>query len=203
MENCLRDAGVPNGRQDRSVNTQGRIETFKPSVGLLDFADNSADTAGFAASLRSFVTRLRGQMKGSMPVPLHIKGYSKPSETSPASIAADRASAVQAILTTADDSPNPIKVVAASSGQSSRVEFWPDLDYEWSFKRGEKTYDYNVGAHEFGHLLGLPDEYGERRGSGQRCKSDGQNEFPQALRRCQCSSADFPLAYAKHDVRMA
>lgn len=157
IETCLRDAGVANAKQDRSVDTQGRIETFKVTVGLLDFADNSADTAGFAASLRSFVTRVRGQMKGSMPVPLQIKGYSKPSETDAARIAGDRATAVQAILTTATF-PNPIKVVAAGSGQA-RVEIWPDLDYEWSFKRGEKTYDYNVGAHEFGHLLGLPDEY--------------------------------------------
>ena len=72
------------------------------------------------------------------------------------------------------------------------------------FQRGEKTYDYNVGAHEFGHLLGLPDEYENPVAGARRIRTTMQKRRSKRISSSSAAmpmlSADFPLAYAKHDV---
>jgi hypothetical protein len=157
IEECIAGAGIATETQTRNIDTQGRVEPFKVKVGLLNFADNSADPAPLNLLLQNFIGRVRGQLAGSLPVPIQVKGLSKPTETNAAKLASDRASAIRGILASAA-LKNPIHVIGAGADHA-RVEISPDVDYEWSFKRGERQYEYNVASHEFGHLLGLPDEY--------------------------------------------
>ena len=125
-------------------------------VGVFPFTATSADTAGIAAHLREFVRRANLQLAGSHPVPVILKGFIQVPEAP--GLAAQRANAVRTIFTTAG-LKNPITVDPVSYSGSPSVEITIDRTYETSFSTGVSQFPYNVAAHEFGHMIGLPDEY--------------------------------------------
>jgi hypothetical protein len=125
-------------------------------VGVFRFTSPTVDTAPIAAHLRDFVRRANLQLAGSHPVPVVIKGFIQPPEAP--DLARQRADAVRTILTTAA-LKNPITVDPVSYSGNASVEISIDRAYEQSFSTGLSQFPYNVAAHEFGHMIGLPDEY--------------------------------------------
>ena len=128
----------------------------RATVGIFPFGNASVDTAAIAAHLREFVRRVNLQLPGSHPVPVVIKGFIRVPEAP--DLARQRAEAVRAILTTANIK-NPLTVDPVSHSGNPCVEISIDRTYESSFTTGENEFQYNVAAHEFGHMIGLPDEY--------------------------------------------
>jgi len=124
-------------------------------VATLTFADGSNNAAGFQGILQQFVTVANRQLKGSHPVPVLLKGFANATEAG--ALAGQRASAVETILTGLN-LKNPVTLEAAGAGKAA-VEMKIDRAYEDSFTRDERAFQYNVAAHEYGHMIGLPDEY--------------------------------------------
>jgi hypothetical protein len=128
----------------------------RATVGIFRFGDASADASSIAAHLREFARRVNLQLPGSHPVPVVIKGFIRVPEAP--DLAGQRADAVRTILTTAAIK-NPLTVDPVSYSGSPCVEISIDRAYENSFSTGVNQFPYNVAAHEFGHMIGLPDEY--------------------------------------------
>jgi len=124
-------------------------------VATLTFTPNSADAAAFQPVLQQFVTVANRQLKGSHLIPVELKGFTTATES--AALAGQRATAVQTLLT-GMHLKNPTAIEAPGAGKAA-VEIKIDRDYEDSFTRGERDFEYNVAAHEYGHMIGLPDEY--------------------------------------------
>jgi hypothetical protein len=129
-------------------------------VVTLTFADGSDDAAGFQAVLAQFVTAANRQLKGSHPIPVLVKGFAKATEAG--ALAGTRATAVNTALTGLL-LKNPVTIEAPGAGKAA-VEVKIDRDYEDSFERDERVFAYNVAAHEYGHMVGLPDEYENPQG---------------------------------------
>ncbi len=123
---------------------------------IFPFANVSTDTAAIAAHLREFVRRVNLQLTGSHPVPVVVKGFIRVPEAP--DLARQRADAVRTILTTAAIK-NPVTVDPVSYSGNPSVEITIDRTYENAFATGGNQFQYNVAAHEFGHMIGLPDEY--------------------------------------------
>jgi hypothetical protein len=96
------------------------------------------------------------QLRGSHPVPILIKGIIRTPEVG--DLARQRAEAVRLILTTAAIT-NPIVLDPTPVQGDPGVEISVDRAYEAGFTGGTSQFQYNVAAHEFGHMIGLPDEY--------------------------------------------
>lgn len=159
LEKAIETSGMPNRKVDARVTSDRGPLDVRQVVGDLGFADNASDFGASLAQITKFAADVNRQLPGSHPVPIQIKGFAKPTETSPATLAAARAQAVRTFLTTTRRIPNPIEVLTPVGSGKAAVEISVDQDFEWSFKRGERPFEYNVAAHEFGHLIGLPDEY--------------------------------------------
>lgn len=125
-------------------------------VGVFPFASVSADAAPITAHLQDFARRVNLQLAGSHPIPVVIKGFIHPPEA--AGLARQRTDAVRVILTTAAIK-NPLTIDPVSYSGNPSVEISLDRSYEAAFLTGASQFPYNVAAHEFGHMIGLPDEY--------------------------------------------
>ncbi len=145
LENALRACGA-------------EILTGPPSVPYanLPFGDSSTEASALAPVLRNFVTAANRQLPGSHPIPVLLKGFTKLSE--PALLGRRRAEAVEGVLRSAN-LKNPITVLPEVGTGKCAVELRIDRDFEASFALGQREFQYNVAAHEFGHMIGLPDEY--------------------------------------------
>lgn len=128
----------------------------RATVGIFPFASTSVDPSPIAAHLREFARRVNLQLAGSHPVPVVIKGFIRVPEAP--DLARQRADAVRVILTTAGIK-NPLTVDPVNYSGNPCVEISIDRAYENSFSTGVNQFQYNVAAHEFGHMIGLPDEY--------------------------------------------
>ncbi len=146
LEKALEDCGV----------TIERRGADRAPVGIFPFPSASADAASITARLQDFARRVNLQLRGSHPIPVVIKGFIRPPEAP--DLARQRADAVRTILTTAAIK-NPLTVDPVAYGGSPSVEISVDRSYEAAFLTGASQFPYNVAAHEFGHMIGLPDEY--------------------------------------------
>jgi outer membrane protein OmpA-like peptidoglycan-associated protein len=117
----------------------------------------------------SDVTLLQGlavAMKAKNPsdpaVPVNINGFasSEGPRLRNEQLAEDRANAVAGILRTAG-APQPLVIVkvgpvgAPDDALNRKVELVPSTTFEGTYASNR----YSVGEHEFGHAIGLPDEY--------------------------------------------
>ena len=122
----------------------------------LPFGGFSTETAALGNVLNAFAVAANRQLTGSHPIPVLLKGFANTTE--PVQLATRRAEAIRAFLKDTARLKNPIVILPAGSGKAA-VEISIDRAYEQSFITNQQQFQYNVAAHEFGHLIGLPDEY--------------------------------------------
>jgi hypothetical protein len=125
-------------------------------VATLPFRSASADPNDVRALVNAYAVELKKALPGSHPVPILVKGFFTLPEI--ASLASERAAAVRDLLRGAQIN-NPVNVEPANGAGKSAVEIRLDRDYEARFTTGQSEFAYNVSAHEFGHMIGLADEY--------------------------------------------
>ena len=102
--------------------------------------------------LRAFATEGKKRVGGTHKVPLVMAGVARGGEAG--GKGRERAEAVAAVLTTAGFD-NPVTYAPSTVGEATGVKIRVDVGYDDTV--GAIT--YNVAAHEFGHMIGLPDEY--------------------------------------------
>ncbi len=138
-----------------------RIEAILNNRGPIAFAANSAqpDPAALLALAKLASEILTRRTPNAPRVPLILTGDIGPGEN--AALAQQRASAVRQWLVTQGHLDNPATAVAAHpSNALSRVVLTCDATFDDTVP----DWNYNISAHEFGHLIGLPDEYEDVQG---------------------------------------
>jgi hypothetical protein len=156
-------------------------------IAVLPFGDSSSEASALEPVMRAFVTAANKQTRGSHPVPVLVKGFVKMSE--PEALAVRRAQAVQTFLKMTAALKNPVNIAAENGTGKPAVEVSIDHTYEGGFITGEREFQYNVAAHEFGHMIGLPDEY-ENPDTG--AKAIVKKNFQALLHRAGLRGPEFP-----------
>jgi len=124
------------------------------------------DSAVIQASDVALLQTLAGAMKAKNPsdpaIPISVNGFA--SSEGPLlrneQLAEDRANAVADVLRTAG-APQPLVIVkigpvgTPDDALNRKVELAPSTTFETTYASNR----YSVGEHEFGHAIGLPDEY--------------------------------------------
>jgi hypothetical protein len=108
----------------------------------------------------------QGVLKNTPLVPIKLAGVAASDETNAPQLARDRAIAIDKLLTSFN-APHPRHLSVgppAQPGGGGHVGIALDRDFEDDMKNYEEA-NYNIFAHEYGHMLGLPDEYLNEEGS--------------------------------------
>jgi hypothetical protein len=173
-------------------------------LGLITFADDSdALPTATQSSLNLLAARIKQRVGGTHLVPLVITPISASAEPTASALATRRGETVRAFLA-ARAIGNPLVVKARTGGAAPGVSFAPDPSFE-DDPLQRATLDYNTAAHEFGHMIGLPDEY-ENPEEGANAKADPGNtakaivkrNFLALTQRARVSAPTFP----SHTVSM-
>ena len=122
------------------------------------------NSAAIPGSVRVALANLSSGLKkapASTPrIPLMIVTYASKTEANPANLAYQRAVAIQGLLQQFH-APNPLFLVpmepiALPNGTGGTGGLMADIQFE---NESNAPNPYNIFAHEYGHMIGLPDEY--------------------------------------------
>lgn len=147
--------------------------------------------------LEEFAQGVRERLPGTLDVPIVLQGIAATTEADGAALAARRLAAVKLILTGArvgatlrDGAP-----AATVTGAEGLVTLVIDRGFEGGDLGGQLA--YNTAAHEFGHMIGLPDEYeaavgGEGADAMAQAKAHVRRNFEALVERARLRPPTFP-----------
>jgi outer membrane protein OmpA-like peptidoglycan-associated protein len=150
---------------DVAKSERQRIESaLAGSVASPVLFDKDSDAVRPAArsALTGFADALKQKNPSDPPIPLHIDGFAsmEGNRAHNVDLANRRAVAVRALLASLGV-PQPMGVLghgpvgAPEDAANRKVDISVDHTFETTYAGNR----YSVGEHEFGHMLGLPDEY--------------------------------------------
>jgi outer membrane protein OmpA-like peptidoglycan-associated protein len=153
------------GSPSVATSERQRIEAALTAAGaspVLFEKDKDVITPAARTALTAFADALKQKNPSDPLIPLKVDGFasSEGDATRNTTLADGRAVAVRNLLSSLGV-PQPIGVlghgaVGAPEDASNRKA---DITVDHAFETTYATNRYSVGEHEFGHMLGLPDEY--------------------------------------------
>ena len=136
-----------------------RLQDIVVALGLeaMAFGADSADlTAEHKVALANFASRAKAGTPSRPMVPILIQARAGTGEAGPVALATQRAEAVRRQLALFN-LPNPVVALPMDPlGGAGVVSLVPDASFDDGF---DGSVWYHIFAHEFGHMIGLPDEY--------------------------------------------
>lgn len=147
--------------RDERVRLENALAASLASPVLFE-KDRAAVRPAERGRLNTLAAALKGKLPSAPAIPIFLSGFasSEGDGSRNLTLSLDRALAVESILTGAGV-PQPMTSIGlgATGAPNDPANRKVDIEFDTSFDAAYASNRYSVAEHEFGHLLGLPDEY--------------------------------------------